>query len=200
MTFWTFLCIGIGAYLIGSLSPAVILSVGVMKQDVRDFGSGNAGTTNMLRTFGWKIAAITFVLDVAKGAVVMLLALAIGGKVGMLVGGIAVIAGHNWPLYYGFRGGKGIATTLGVMLVAMPVESLVVLAVALLVMAISRMVSLGSLVGLILEIGAAIIFHTDDILLIVTVVALAVLAFLGHRSNIRRIVNGKERKIVLPIK
>lgn len=197
--FWTCFFIAIGAYLIGSLSPAVILSVGVMKRDVRDFGSGNAGTTNMLRTFGWKMATLTFILDVAKGAVVMLLARAIGGEVGMLVGGIAVIAGHNWPIYYGFRGGKGIATTLGVMLVAMPVESLVVLAIALIVMAISKMVSLGSLVGLILEVAAAIIFHTQDILLIVTVVALALLAFLGHRANIKRIVDGKENKITIHV-
>ena len=129
----------------------------------------------------------------------MLLARAIGGEVGMLVGGIAVIAGHNWPIYYGFRGGKGIATTLGVMLVAMPVESLVVLAIALIVMAISKMVSLGSLVGLILEVAAAIIFHTQDILLIVTVVALALLAFLGHRANIKRIMDGKENKITIHV-
>lgn len=103
MDAWVYVAIGIGAYLWGSLSPALIISDRIGKKDVRKYGSGNAGTTNMMRTFGWKFGLMTFVLDVIKGVAAALIGRWVGGQIGMSVAAVLVIVGHNWPVYYGIR-------------------------------------------------------------------------------------------------
>lgn len=195
MEILTYILIGIGAYLIGSISPALIISNSVAKKDVRDYGSGNAGTTNMMRTFGWKMGVLTFLLDVIKGALVAFVSRLVGGDIGMLVGCILVVAGHNWPIYYAFRGGKGVATTLGVMLVLMPVQTAILLAVVLVIMGITRIVSLGSIIGLVLEIIAVFVFYPENVYLQITVVVLSLLALIAHRKNIYRLFKGEEKQL-----
>ncbi|MBS5645625.1 MAG: glycerol-3-phosphate 1-O-acyltransferase PlsY [Clostridiales bacterium] len=195
MDAWVYVAIGIGAYLWGSLSPALIISDRIGKKDVRKYGSGNAGTTNMMRTFGWKFGLMTFVLDVIKGVAAALIGRWVGGQIGMSVAAVLVIVGHNWPVYYGFKGGKGIASTLGVMFVLMPMQTAILLPVVILIMALTRYVSVGSMLGVILESICVFIFYPGETLLQVTVVVLTVLALFGHRENIKRLCNGTENKL-----
>ena len=195
MDAWVYVAIGIGAYLWGSLSPALIISDRIGKKDVRKYGSGNAGTTNMMRTFGWKFGLMTFVLDVIKGVAAALIGRWVGGQIGMAVAAVLVIVGHNWPVYYGFKGGKGIASTLGVMFVLMPMQTAILLPVVILIMALTRYVSVGSMLGVILESICVFIFYPGETLLQVTVAVLTVLALFGHRENIKRLCNGTENKL-----
>ena len=195
MDAWVYVAIGIGAYLWGSLSPALIISDRIGKKDVRKYGSGNAGTTNMMRTFGWKFGLMTFVLDVIKGVAAALIGRWVGGQIGMSVAAVFVIVGHNWPVYYGFKGGKGIASTLGVMFVLMPMQTAILLPVVILIMALTRYVSVGSMLGVILESICVFIFYPGETLLQVTVAVLTVLALFGHRENIKRLCNGTENKL-----
>lgn len=195
MDAWVYVAIGIGAYLWGSLSPALIISDRIGKKDVRKYGSGNAGTTNMMRTFGWKFGLMTFVLDVIKGVAAALIGRWVGGQIGMSVAAVLVIVGHNWPVYYGFKGGKGIASTLGVMFVLMPMQTAILLPVVILIMALTRYVSVGSMLGVILESICVFIFYPGETLLQVTVAVLTVLALFGHRENIKRLCNGTENKL-----
>ena len=95
-----YLAVAVGAYLIGSLSSAIIISNGVKKKDIRDYGSGNAGATNMLRTFGWLSGLLTFLFDAAKGVLSAWLGWLVAGDMGMHIAAVCVVIGHNWPIYY----------------------------------------------------------------------------------------------------
>ena len=142
-----FIAIALGAYLIGSISPALIISRHVEKKDVRQFGSGNAGASNMVRNFGWAAGLATFGLDMLKGAAATLLGKWAGGDLGAAIAAVAVVLGHSFPVYYGFRGGKGVSASMGAMLAVAPIPSLVVYLIAILVVAITGIVSIGSLLG-----------------------------------------------------
>jgi len=143
----------IAGYLIGSVNAAVIISKTFYKSDIRTHGSGNAGTTNMLRTFGKKAAAGTFLIDLLKGVFAALLGMLImkllsfDSTTGAVCGAIGAILGHNWPIYFSFKGGKGVLTSFAVLLVIMPIPSLICLGVFIVVVLITRYVSLGSMLG-----------------------------------------------------
>ena len=152
-----YIIIAIIAYLIGSINFSVIISKRMAGIDVREKGSGNAGTTNMLRSIGVKAAVITLLCDILKGVVVILIAILIGNIVDGLddallvqLAGIFVIIGHTFPIFFGFKGGKGIATSLGVLLMINWQIGLICLVFALILMAITRMVSVGSIAAAIL--------------------------------------------------
>ena len=139
------------AYLIGSINFSVIFSKKFAGFDVREKGSGNAGSTNMLRSVGKGAAALTLLCDVLKGVVAILIAIGIGNLVqsadkGLLVqiAGIAVVIGHTFPIFFGFKGGKGVATSLGILLMTNWQIGLICLVFALVLMALTQMVSLGS--------------------------------------------------------
>ena len=202
-----YIIIAIIAYLIGSVNFSIIISKRVAGFDVREKGSGNAGTTNMLRTVGKAAAAITLVCDILKGVVAILLALLIGkiaksASTPLLVqlAGILVIIGHTFPVFFGFKGGKGVATSLGVLLMTNWKIGLICLVFALVLMAVTRMVSLGS-------IGAAVLFpvlvlfiHTNFTIsegssYFVYSVILAAIVIFNHRANVQRILNGTENKL-----
>ena len=202
-----YIIIAIIAYLIGSINFSVIISKRVAGFDVREKGSGNAGTTNMLRTVGKAAAAITLVCDILKGVVAILFAIIVG-KIAkntdkallVQLAGIAVVLGHTFPIFFGFKGGKGVATSLGVLLMTNWQIGLICLVFALVLMALSKMVSLGS-------VGAAILFpvlvlfiHTNFTVsegssYLIYSIILAVIVALNHRSNIKRILNGTENKL-----
>lgn len=195
------------AYLIGSINFSVIISKKVAGFDVREKGSGNAGSTNMLRSVGKGAAALTLLCDILKGVVAILIAIGIGNIVkdadkGLLVqiAGVAVVLGHTFPIFFGFKGGKGVATALGILLMTNWQIGLICLVFALVLMALSKMVSLGS-------VGAAILFpvlvlfiHTNFTVsegssyLIYSIILAVIVAF-NHRSNIKRILNGTENKL-----
>lgn len=202
------------AYLIGSINFSIILSKKMAGFDVREKGSGNAGTTNMLRTVGKKAALITLLCDILKGIVPVLLAVLIGNiannfgaeiRVDYLaqIAGIATVIGHTFPIYFGFKGGKGVASSLGLILIINWQIGLICLVFALLVMAITRMVSLGSITAAILF-AVLVIFNISSEYYIVQNgnyrifgIVLAAIVIFNHRSNIKRILSGTENKLSL---
>ena len=203
----SYIIVAIVAYLLGSISFSVIISKKMAGFDVREKGSGNAGTTNMLRSVGKGAAALTLLADALKGVVAILFAIIVGAIVKdtdkallVQIAGIAVVLGHTFPIFFGFKGGKGIATSLGVLLMTNWKIALICLVFALVLMALTKMVSMGS-------VGAAILFPvlvlfintnytvSEGISYFVYSVILAVLVAFNHRSNIKRILNGTENKL-----
>ncbi len=199
MEIFSYIIIAVVAYLLGNISTSYIVAKRIAGVDIRTQGSGNAGSTNVLRTLGKRAGAMTFLGDVLKGVIAVLISELTARLVGidtLLAGYLAVIcvvAGHNWPAVLGFRGGKGVATSLGAMLAVNPVITLMCLAVFILVVAITKYVSLGSVVG----IGCSPIF----MIIVKNKAGLIVALFLtasviyNHRANIKRLLNGTERKI-----
>ncbi len=190
-------------YLVGALPFSFIIARLWGVSDIRKTGSGNAGMTNVWRTIGAVPALIVFVLDVGKGALVVwwvsTLLLAIDHEIVMLTAGISAIFGHMFPVYLHFKGGKGVNTALGVMLVLLPVDSLIAFAIFLLVVAVSKYISLGS-------ISAAIAFAVSVIvrylstnwevhpIFVPAAVLLALIIIIAHRSNIKRLAEGNENR------
>ena len=189
MVFKVIVC-AVLAYFIGTIQTAILISRGIAKKDVRDYGSGNAGSTNMVRTFGWGLGALTFLGDVAKGALVSLVCGWIGGDVCVLFGGIFVIVGHVFPVQYGFKGGKGVASTFGIMLAINPLVALITFVVCFLVAIITRFVSVGSLLGALAFFIASLFMGRGLIILLFAILLLFIL--FTHRSNISRLIKGTE--------
>ena len=198
-----YITVAIVAYAIGSINFAVILSRKFAGFDVREKGSKNAGTTNVLRTVGKKAAALTLILDILKGVAAVLAAILAqlmwtGFDLTTLkyIAGFMAILGHTFPIFFEFRGGKGVATAIGVLLMLNWKIGLICLVFGLVVIAISKMVSLGS-------ISAAILFPILTIFMqenvkpvgIVVSFAIAGLVVFNHRSNIKRIKQGNENKL-----
>ncbi len=180
-------------YLLGSINSAVIISR-IKGKDIRTVGSGNAGATNILRTFGKGAAGLVFLIDILKGVLAVLLCRVLGGAYGSFLGGFLAVVGHNYPVYFGFRGGKGIVTSLAVMLTVAPTEALCALVVAVVIIAVTRYVSLGSIVGSLLF-GILALIRGDDLWFRIFAAATALLAVLRHAGNIGRLVKGTERKL-----
>lgn len=197
------IAVGIVSYLIGSINSSILISKAVMGKDIRESGSGNAGATNMLRTMGKKYAIITLIIDILKGVVALLLAkLAIrfgAYAVSTYIAGVAVVIGHNFPVFFGFKGGKGVATSLGVILLLDWKIGLITLIIALAIMAVSKYVSLGSimaaLVFVIIQTVVMIVTDNFDITRFLCVLILGGLLIIRHRANIVRLLNGTENKL-----
>ena len=193
------------AYLIGSINFSVILSKKMAGFDVRDKGSKNAGSTNVLRTVGKKAAIITLICDCLKGVIAILIAY-IAGKIwtdldsALLVqlAGIFVVLGHTFPVFFKFKGGKGVATSLGVLLMVNWQIGLICLVFALILMALTRFVSLGSVAAAILF-PVLTVFITNNYLVhgnyIIFGIILAILVIFNHRENVKRLLTGTENKL-----
>lgn len=201
-----YIIVAIIAYLLGSISFSVIISKKVAGFDVRQKGSGNAGTTNVLRSVGKKAAIITLICDVLKGVVAILVAYLVGLIVKDLnsslliqIAGIAVIVGHTFPIFFQFKGGKGIATALGVLLMTNWNIGLICLVFALVLMILTRIVSLGSLAAAVLF-PVLVIFMPSQAYLVsgnyvIYSIIIAVLVIFNHRANVKRLLNGTENKL-----
>lgn len=199
--------VAIIAYLIGSINFSVIISKKIAGFDVREKGSGNAGSTNMLRSVGKGAAALTLLCDVLKGVVAILIAIGIGILIkeadkGLLVqiAGIAVVIGHTFPIFFGFKGGKGVATSLGILLMTNWQIGLICLVFALVLMALTQMVSLGSCAAAVLFPVLTLFIKEHYIVAeggsyFIYSVILAVIVLYNHRSNIKRMLNGTENKL-----
>ncbi len=197
----------IGGYLLGSINAAVILSKVFYKKDIRTCGSGNAGTTNMLRTFGKKAAGATFLIDLLKGVVAVLIAMLvmkIAGEelaFGTVPAAIGAILGHNWPIYFNFKGGKGVLTSFAVLLVIMPLPALICLGIFVIIVAIARYVSLGSILGaaalpfLAFFLGDHLGIASGLSMYFILSIFVAVLLIARHHANIGRLLKGTESKI-----
>lgn len=186
----------ITSYLIGNFSPAYVLGKFVKKIDIREYGSGNAGTTNALRVFGKKIGILTFLIDIGKGIIAVLLGQYIMGEGGKYVAALFVVLGHNWPALLRFKGGKGIATSLGVLFILNWKLGLISLLIGLTIIIFTRYVSLGSITASIsAPIVSFFIIGTFKDYLFYTTLLLAFLSIFRHRSNINRLIKGTESKI-----
>ena len=198
-----YITVAIVAYVIGSINFAVIFSRKFAGFDVREKGSKNAGTTNVLRTVGKRVALLTLVCDILKGVVAILVAILAeymweGLDITTLkyIAGFMVILGHTFPIFFEFRGGKGVATAIGVLLMLNWKIGLICLVFGLLIIALTKMVSLGSVLAAILF-PILIIFLQENVTFIGIVFSflIAILVIFNHRSNLKRIKEGKESKI-----
>lgn len=204
------------SYLVGSIPNSIIVSKLTRGIDIRNYGSGNAGGTNVMRVLGWKQGLFVILLDALKGvvAVVFIARLHYGNipfnnatpfddfTLVQIIAGIAAVIGHIWTIFAGFKGGKGIATALGMLIMVMTVDMLIALGVFILVVTVSRYVSLGSIMAAITVPLALVIrenvfnanvqgYHT----LLPFIISLSMLVIYTHRKNVVRLLNGSESKI-----
>lgn len=183
-------------YLIGCFSPSYFLGKLIKNKDIRNYGSGNAGTTNALRVFGKKIAALTFVMDIIKGTIAVLIGQWLMGFNGGLLASIFVVLGHNWPVFLGFKGGKGIATSFGVLIVIHWQTGVACLVIWILTIVFTRYVSLGSIsASVVAPFVLLLIDRSAPKNLYLTMIFLALLAIYRHKDNIRRLFKGEENRL-----
>ena len=199
------------AYVIGSINFSVIFSKKFAGFDVREKGSGNAGSTNMLRSVGKGAAALTLICDILKGVVAISIAIILGNmfkdtnkELLVQIAGIAVVIGHTFPIFFGFKGGKGVATSLGILLMSNWQIGLICLVFALILMILTRMVSLGSCAAAVLFPVLTLFINDNYTVLtegkngttyLIYSLILAIIVLFNHRSNIKRILNGTENRL-----
>ncbi len=186
----------VAAYLLGSLTFATILVKLVKGIDIRTVGSGNAGGTNVLRTSGKPLAITVGLLDVLKGtAAVLLMGTVTYDPRWLAAAAVAAILGHVFPVFFGFRGGKGVATAVGAFAALSPLSVLTIVAAFVLVVAVTRYVSLGSITAAcLLPVTMGLLFRAPDGE-VAAAAAAALLLVVSHRGNIRRLLSGTERKL-----
>lgn len=180
-------------YLIGSVSGSIIITRYVYHDDVRDHGSGNAGATNVARTFGWRPGIITFICDFIKCVLAMYFGKYFAGEWGMFIGGAFCLIGHCFPLYFGFKGGKAVSTGACVAALIDWKLFLVMLIIFLLVAVKTKIVSISSLTAAVVLI-IAVFFVTPSLPLRLLGVFTGLLVIYMHRSNIKRLMKGEEGK------
>ncbi len=197
-----YILVSVIAYFIGSVSFAVIFSRKFAGFDVRDKGSKGAGATNVLRTAGAKAAIVTLICDILKGIVAILVAI-LASKIWKDVNvetlkylaGFFAIVGHTFPIFFEFRGGKGVATAIGVLITLNPKIGLICLIFGLIVIAFTRMVSVGSILSAILYPILTIFMGNIEFGPILISILIALFVIFNHRENIKRIKNGTENKL-----
>jgi len=181
------------AYLIGSIPSGLIIGKGLFGTDVRQFGSKNIGATNTYRVLGLKAALPVFICDALKGAIGVFL-LASNGPAFAILGGILAMVGHNWSIFLGFKGGRGVATGLGVLIALSPLVAVICFAIWGIIVYPTKLVSLGSIIAV--AAVPLLMFLTGQSWWYVGFGALAALfVILRHRDNIIRLLSGKELKV-----
>lgn len=192
----------LGAYLLGSIPSAVWIGKYFYRTDVREFGSGNAGATNVFRVLGKKAGIPVLIIDVLKGFLAVCIAYTSDYSGGskqfinlQLVLGIASLVGHIFPIFASFRGGKGIATLLGIILAILPFAALISIAIFITVLLISKYVSLSSMAAAVaFPIIVIIIFKTTTPSLIIFSILIAIMVLITHQKNIERLLRREESK------
>ncbi|MGA7722851.1 MAG: glycerol-3-phosphate 1-O-acyltransferase PlsY [Ignavibacteriaceae bacterium] len=204
------------SYLVGSIPTSIIVSKLTKGIDIRDYGSGNAGGTNVMRVLGWKQGVFVIILDALKGvlAVIVIARLHYGTMpftnetpfddftLVQIIAGIAAVIGHIWTVFAGFKGGKGIATALGMLLMITTVDMLVAVGVFILVVSISRYVSLGSIIGA-LAVPLTLVVRENIFnvkipnygTLLPFVILVSLIVIFTHRKNVARLIIGSEHKL-----
>jgi glycerol-3-phosphate acyltransferase PlsY len=204
------------SYLVGSIPTSIIISKAVKGIDIRNYGSGNAGGTNVMRVLGWKHGVLVIFLDALKGAIAVVLIARLHYGVlpfqnvspfddftlVQIIAGISAVIGHIWTVFAGFRGGKGIATALGMLLMIITVDMLIAVGIFLIVVFISRYVSLGSIVSA-MAVPLSMIFRENVLhthiegynTLLPFVIGVSLLVIFTHRKNLVRLLNGTENKL-----
>lgn len=190
-----YLLIAVIGYAIGCISSAYFVGKIFANIDIRDHGSGNAGATNMLRVVGVWPSILTLVCDMLKGVLAVIIGRHFGLSTGAYVCAVAELIGHNWPFYLNFKGGKGIASTIGIMIALDYRIGLILVAAGIIAILITRYVSLGSLIGAALYPIIVCSTQFSNTKLVIFSFIIAVLAFFRHRENIKRLIQGNERKL-----
>lgn len=179
------------AYLLGNISPSILLGkkYGI---DIKSEGSGNAGTTNALRVLGKKAGIITFVVDMLKGVLAVLIGRYAGGESVAMACGILAFCGHVWPVLYKFKGGKGAATALGVITAINPIMGMVVALVVVAIVLITRRISVASIICSLLFPFMANFYNPDYLW---WTLIMAVIILFKHKDNINRLMKGEEPRM-----
>lgn len=191
----TFLILILVSYLIGSIPSGLILGKQLWHTDLREHGSHNIGATNAFRTLGKNAALLIFACDAVKGAFgVWLGGYLIGTPLALVIGGICAIIGHNWPIFLGFKGGRGVATGLGVIAMLVPTITVIVFATWAVIVYLTRYVSLASIVAAAC-VPVWMIVLGEQMEIIVFGVIAALFVIVRHKANIMRLISGTESKI-----
>ena len=183
------------AYLLGNFTTGVYVAKAFAKVDIRKVGSGNTGTTNVLRTLGWVPSVLTLLGDMLKGLLGAWIGYWLAGDIGARIGGVFAVAGHNWPALAGFKGGKGIATSWGAILAIEPWFGLAILVVEIATIALTRCVSIASIAAATAYSVLTLAFRWGNWTYIVFAVILTAMAIYSHRANIDRLRKGTENKL-----
>jgi len=183
-------------YLLGSISTGVVISRLVAGKDIRSEGSGNIGTTNMLRVMGRKMALFTFIGDMLKGIIAVLIGkMLVGGELGGVLGVAGALFGHTYPVFFGFKGGKGIATGFGSLLFVFPLQALAAFTLFLILTALTHYVSIGSIAAALALPTFVLLTWPEQTLLWIMTFACGLFVVWNHRGNIKRLINHSERKL-----
>ena len=192
---WTVVaCILIG-YLLGNIQTAIIVSRAYYHDDVRNHGSGNAGSTNMVRVYGYGPGAITFAGDFTKAFLGVLLGQLVCGEVGGYLAGLFVVIGHCWPVFDGFRGGKGVASSYSIAIFTFPLGALGAILIGGLILLINKKMSIMSLTAMLLFFIATLVFRLNDLPLVILAGLLTIVVFVRHTDNIQRLIHGEEQRL-----
>ena len=189
-------------YLLGSVNSGIVLSRLFYHEDIRTYGSGNAGATNMLRTYGKKMGIMTFVCDFVKGMLGVLIGRMMFGLLGSYIGGLFCVLGHIFPCYYKFRGGKGVATSAGMVLMTNWKVLLVLAVIFALIVYMTKYISFGSIMVYLLYplMLSKLKMPTDPSIAVVVAFVITVLGVVMHRKNLKRIFDGTESKVSFNVK
>lgn len=185
------------AYLLGSLSSGIIVSRIAGGPDLHTVGSKSTGASNVQRTMGWKYGLITFFCDALKGILSCLIAEWItGDHMAALPAGLCCVIGHNWPVFFGFKGGKGVATSGAVMLYCYPIPALISIALCIAVIALFRYISVGSMLLVVsFAVLVSCFYSGGNLWIILWALVLMVMCLARHHANIRRLLNGTENRL-----
>lgn len=200
MTILPFVAIAIIAYLLGSISSGLLVAKLLDGPNLREVGSKNTGASNALRTMGVKGGFATFVGDIIKALVACLIGYFWKGHNGVMVAGLFAILGHNWPVFFQFKGGKGVSSMTAVMLMSFWWQAIVCYAVTIAVIAATRFISLGSMIMVTLFAILVAATNWGDWLSIGWTVLLAAICIWRHRANVGRLMKGTEAKIGQKVK
>ncbi|HRX57878.1 MAG TPA: glycerol-3-phosphate acyltransferase [Eubacteriales bacterium] len=195
VNFWTVLACVIAGYLLGNIQTAIIVSKRYFHDDVRNHGSGNAGSTNMVRVYGYGPGAITFAGDFAKAALGIVAGQLLCGTVGGYIAGLCVVIGHCWPVFDGFRGGKGVASSAGIAMLTFPLGAGIAIALGALLLAVNKRVSLMSMTSILLFFICVLIFRLHDLPLVALSALLVIVIYVRHIDNIKRLLHGEEQRL-----
>lgn len=191
MDFVLYILLALGSYLVGCISPSIILSQNIFGGDVRGMGSGNAGATNMARAFGLSAGVLTLLADALKAAIVMIIGNLLFGDLGLAIAGTCAIIGHCYPVFYGFKGGKGVSVGVAIAFgIDWKVGLFIVVCFAV-VAVITKRVSPSSIAGAVGIIVACLVFKVSTPELVMAIIG-AVLVIYRHKENIKRLIAGTE--------
>ena len=195
LSVWTVVaCILIG-YLLGNIQTAIIVSRAYYHDDVRNHGSGNAGSTNMVRVYGYGPGAITFAGDFTKAFLGVLLGQLVCGEIGGYIAGFFVVIGHCWPIFDGFRGGKGVASSYSIAIFTFPLGAIGAILIGGLILLLNKRMSIMSLATMLLFFIATLVFRLNDLPLVILAGLLTIVVFVRHIDNIQRLLHGEEQRL-----